>query len=185
MATSKTATNAALVDARVHIMDMICHLPNMHIISVNFINKHIHSDIASLHDALYNFAGKNTPFHIEDINKVFSNEMLDKYISDEGDVTIKSSADLDILKESCISHYYECQLFEDRKTIIKCLYLYILLENIETNETLQRDLPKLTNEQLKDAIEGLADNIAGLADNDAICMDDLVKAISDAVEEEE
>ena len=178
MTTSNTANNATLVDARVRIMDMTCHLPDMHIISVNFINKHIHSDIASLQDAFYNFVGKSTPFHPDDVNKVFSNEMLDKYISDEGDVTLKSSADLDIIKVSCISHYYECQLFEDRKTIIKCLYLFALLKNIETNETLQRDVPKLTNEQLNNVI-------GSLTDNDAICVDDLVNAISDAVEKEE
>lgn len=181
--TNNNADATSLKYIKRRLNNMLSDLPAMNGISMDFISDNMYDcdDIPYLRGAFYDYAGSFTPVYYGEIEEAFTPEMLDNYISDTDErVTIESSSDLNKLKMMCIYHDFECQLFEDTETIIRALYLYALLEKLDLNANLVRDLAKLTDEQITDIIDDLI-----RADDDAVCFSELLDAISYAVEEDE
>lgn len=177
MNTFNNYETATLKATKARIRDMFLALPSMHLISENFIYDNMYEYIEDLEDAFYEYANMCVPDVNEEINVVFDSKLVDNYIKDAGEkMTIASGSDFDNLKRACLCHEYVRQLFDDKETIIKSLYLHILLYKIERDNIYERYISKLTDAQLNDVIEGLANS----GDNE-ICMWALSYAIRGAI----
>lgn len=152
---------------------IVSNIAELNDISKDFINDYEKQELRHLSDCFQEFANNFCPVYSEIDNEV-TDEMIDNFLSEIGDYTVKDSNDLNNLKMYALVNDYSNTLYEDTVTIKAVLYAKLMLENpeliekIEDSDTIQEILISLANDK-----------------HDCISLDRLTAEIADWLPDEE